>query len=90
MPNAWAPFLRDAHQQAAADSSLQGEFAKTISRTFKTLSDRHTLRTLLAEGIQPLTLMPGELKDSPIGKVRSAFEHQMPRLDRLISDIKTG
>lgn len=83
-----SPFLRDAHQQALADPSLQADFAKTISRTFKTLSDRHTLRTLLTESIQPLTLVPAELKDSPIEKVRTAFEHQMPRLEKSISDAQ--
>ncbi|HRG55620.1 MAG TPA: hypothetical protein PLG56_06245 [Lacunisphaera sp.] len=84
-----APFLRDAHQQAVGEASLQGEFAKTISRTFRTLSDRQTLNTLLAEGIQPLVLLPVELKDSPIEKVRSAFEHQMPRLNQLIQQASS-
>ncbi len=77
-----APFLRDAHQQAVSDPVLHDECAKTISRTFQTLSDRHTLKTLLAEGIQPQALIPAELKDSPIEKVRMAFEHQMPRLEK--------
>ena len=80
-----APFLSDAHQQAIADSSLHGEFARTISRTFKTLSDRHTLKTLLNEGIQPLSLIPAELKNSPIEKVRTASEHQTPRLAAAVS-----
>lgn len=81
-----APFLRDAHQQASSDPTLHGEFAKTISRTFKTLSDRRLLKTLLAEGLQPVTLIPPELKDSPIEKVRTAFEHQMPRLEQAVAN----
>jgi hypothetical protein len=80
-----APFLRDAHQQALADPTLHGEFAKTISRTFHTLSQRHTLRTLLTEGIRPTDLLPLELRDCPIEKVRSAFEHQVPRLQGLVT-----
>lgn len=80
-----APFLRDAHQQATSAPALHGEFARTISRTFKTLSDRRLLKTLLAEGIQPLALLPAELKDSPIEKVRAAFEHQMPRLEKNVA-----
>ena len=77
-----APFLRDAHQQAAANPELHEHFAKTLSRTFKTLTDRHTVQTLLAEGIQPLALIPAELKDSPIEKVRAACLHQLPRLEK--------
>lgn len=80
-----APFLRDAHQQVSGDPTLHGEFAKTISRTFKTLSDRRLLKTLRAEGIQPLSLLPAELKDSPIEKVRTAFAHQMPRLEQMVT-----
>lgn len=79
-----APFLRDAHQQAVGHPALHGEFAQTVSRTFRTLSDRPTLRTLLAEGIEPRALLPPELKDSPIDKVRTAFEYQGPRLNQLI------
>jgi hypothetical protein len=82
-----APFLRDIHQQAAGDPSLHGEFAKTFSRTFRTLSDRRTLQTLLAEGIRPLDLVPGELKDSPIEKVRTTFAYQMPRLEQAITAL---
>lgn len=75
-----APFLRDAHRQAVGDPALHGEFARTVSRIFKTLSHRQTLRTLLDEGMQPLSLIPDELQDSPIEKVRTAYAHQMPRL----------
>jgi AcrR family transcriptional regulator len=80
-----APFLRDTHQQALGNPELHAEFAKTISRAFKSLFDRAILRTLLSDGIQPLDLLPSELKDSSIEKVRTAFEHQMPRLVELIA-----
>lgn len=83
-----APFLRDAHQQATLAPALHGEFAKTISRTFKTLSDRRLLKTLLTEGIQPLDLLPPELKDSPIEKVRTAFGHQLPRLEQAVASSR--
>lgn len=79
-----APFLRDAHQQASVNPALHGAFAKTISRTFRTLSNRLTLKTLLKENIHPLALIPEELKDSPIEKVRTAYEHQLPRLRRSV------
>jgi hypothetical protein len=41
----------------------------------------------MAEGIQPLALVPAELKTSPIEKARTAFEHQVPRLELLITDF---
>lgn len=84
-----APFLRDAHQQASNVPALHGKFTKTISRTFKTLSDRRLLRTLLTEGIQPLALLPQDLKDSPIEKVRTAFEHQLPRLEQMVASSRS-
>lgn len=74
-----APFLRDVHQQAIGEPTLHAKFAKTVSRLFRTLSDRNIMWTLLSAGIQPLALVPAELKDSPIAKVRTTFEHQMPR-----------
>lgn len=80
-----APFLRDAHRQAVGDPALHAEFLKTISRTFKTLSDRRILQTLLAEGIQPMGVVPVELKDSLIEKVRTTFGHQMPRLEQALA-----
>jgi hypothetical protein len=85
-----APFLRDAHTQAVQDSTLHSKLAKTVSRAFRTLSTRRTLQTLLAEGIGPLSLLPADLGGSPIAKVRSAFEHQLPRLARQISDIRAN
>jgi len=81
------PFLRDAHQQSSANPDLHGKFSKTISRAFKTLLHRHTLKTLLEEGIQPVSLMSPELKDSPIDKVRAACLHQLPRLEESVRNL---
>lgn len=78
-----APFLRDAHQQAAPVAELHSEFARTVSRAFKTLSDKHVSATLLELGISPRSLIPEELSDSPILKVQTAFAHQLPRLAQI-------
>lgn len=83
-----APFLRDAHEQAVPKPELHGPLAKTVSRAFKTLSDRHTLKTLLAEGIQPLGLLPVELRDSPIEKIQTTWSYQAPRLEAQIAGTK--
>jgi hypothetical protein len=77
-------FLRDAHNQAVANTALHDAFSKTLSRTFKTLSHSHTLKTLLREGVAPVALVPAELRDSPIEKIRTTCQHQMPRLEKLI------
>lgn len=74
------PFIRSAHEQSVPNVDLHPLFVNTLSRAFRTLSDRKTLRTLLAEGIRPTALIPAELKDSPIEKVRTTYHHQMPRL----------
>lgn len=74
-------FLRDAHQQAVENGNLRDAFSKTLSRTFKTLTHRATLTILLQEGLRPVQLVPAELRDSPIEKVRTACQHQLPRLE---------
>jgi hypothetical protein len=80
-------FLRDAHQQAIANADLRDAFSPTLSRTFKTLTHRPTLKILLQEGIRPGQLVPAELRDSPIERVRTACQHQLPRLEDV---SKTG
>jgi hypothetical protein len=76
-------FLLDAHQQALQKVALRAAFSKTMSRAFKTLSDRRTLKTLLQEGIPVEPLVPTVLRDSPIEKIRTACQHQLPRLAML-------
>jgi hypothetical protein len=77
-------FLHDAHEQAVANIKLHDAFSKTLSRTFKTLSHSHTLKTLLQEGIAPVPLVPAELRNSPIEKIKTGCRHQLPRLEELI------
>ena len=74
------PFLQDAHRQAVENVSLREAFFKTLTRTFQTLRHRQTLKTLRQEAIQPVQLIPLELPESPIEKVRTACQHQLPRL----------
>jgi hypothetical protein len=82
-----SPYLRDAHSHAIAAPDMQPEFVKTVSRLFKTLSDKHTLKTILLEGIIPETLIPQEFANSPVEKVRTTYGHQFPRLCEIVRQI---
>jgi len=73
-------FLRDAHQQAVEDAALQAAFCGTLRRTFKALTDRPIRKVLRQEGINLHLLIPPELSQSPIEKVRTACLHQLSRL----------
>ncbi len=75
-----APFLSDAHAQSMESEEAQGDFARTVSRTFATLTDRKTLKTLHDEGIDPVGLLPQDLGKSSIAKVANAWKYQVPRL----------
>jgi hypothetical protein len=75
-----APYLRDGHQHALAFPETQFEFTECVSRTFRTLFDNQTQRTLLAEGIDLLSMIPEDLGGSSIEKVRTSFNQQQPRL----------
>jgi hypothetical protein len=77
------PFLVDPHRQAVENADVRSAFSKTLSRAFKTLSHPPTLKILLQEGIRPGPLVPAELCDSPIQKVRTACKHQLPRLQTI-------
>lgn len=77
-------FLKESHDLATNKPEEREAFSKVISRIFQTLSDRHIVRIVINEGIQPISLIPSELKTSPIEKVRTTYEHQMPRLEKFI------
>jgi hypothetical protein len=75
-------FLQDAHDQVKESVERHDEFSAVVSRAFRTLSEKRTAATLRRHGIKPSQLMP-DLKDSPIEKVRTAYQHQLPRLKTL-------
>jgi hypothetical protein len=52
-----------------------------VSRAFKVLQHQRTAQTLAAEGIERRSLIPQELADSPLPKIRNAFKWQAPTLD---------
>jgi len=70
-------FLSDLVARIDADS--QTVAAKTISRLFKTLTDKKLADTLRQEGVDALELIP-DLSSAPSEKVRNAYNHQMPLL----------
>ena len=69
-------FLRDVHQSAVTDRGREKEALAVVSRAFKTLQNAKTSQTLQAEGVAPASLIPAELAESPLPRIRSAFEWQ--------------
>jgi hypothetical protein len=53
-----------------------------MSRAFKVLQNRRTAQTLAAEGIDRRSLIPEELADSPLSRIKDAFKWQAPSLDK--------
>jgi hypothetical protein len=70
------PYLREVHALAVSNPAAEKESLAVISRAFKTLQHARTAVTLQAEGIAPAGLMPAEFADSPLPRVRAAFEWQ--------------
>jgi hypothetical protein len=69
-------YLREVHQAAVQNPANEKESLNVVSYAFKTLQNEKTAQTLLAEGIAPASLIPAELRDSPLPRIRSAFEWQ--------------
>lgn len=73
-------YLQDVHQDAIHNPALEKEALAVISRAFKTLQHAKTARTLVAEGIKPASLIPAELAESPLPRIRTAYKWQIPLL----------
>jgi hypothetical protein len=69
-------YLADVHQAAVKNPAIEKESLAVVSRAFKTLQQARTAQTLQAEGIAPASLIPGELKESPLPRIRAAFGWQ--------------
>lgn len=76
----WLPYLRQVHAAALRNPGAQRAAAKVFSRAFETLLHRPTAVTLAVEGIVAGTLVPAELVDSPVDRIRNAYAWQWPRL----------
>jgi hypothetical protein len=61
---------------------IEKESLSVVSYAFKTLQNEKTARTLHAEGIAPVSLIPAELKESPLARIRAAFEWQFRLLEK--------
>jgi hypothetical protein len=75
-------FLQAAHDQTKSVVEMHDEFSAVVSRACRTLSEKRNAATLRQNGIKPRQLMPN-LQDSPIEKVRTGYQHQLPRLRAL-------
>lgn len=70
-------FLRDVHQSAVADPTREKQALEVFSRTFRTLQNKRISSTLINEGIAPRSVLPPEFAESPIERIRKAYQWQM-------------
>ncbi len=80
-------YLREIHALAVEKPALEKESLAVINRAFKTLQDAKTAQTLLAEGIAPASLIPPELAESTLPRIRAAFDWQYRLLARPEKEI---
>ena len=83
-------YLREVHQAAVQNPANEKESLNVVSYAFKTLQNEKTAQTLHAEGIAPASLIPAELRDSPLPRIRAAFEWQFHLLERLPKKMKAS
>jgi hypothetical protein len=83
-------YLRDVHRAAMSHPSIERESLNVIGYAFKTLQNAKTARTLEAEGIAPASLIPVEFKESPLARIRAAFEWQFRLLENPARRMKTS
>src|SRR5258708_2826605 len=67
-------YLQRTHQAAVMHPPVEKEALAVISRAFKTLQHEKTAQTLQAEGIVPSSLIPVALADSPLPRVKRAYD----------------
>lgn len=80
-------YLRDIHAAGVKDGSLEKHTLTILSYAFKTLQDAKTVKTLVAEGINPRLLIPEEFKESPLARIRKACGYQLPRLSAMTETV---
>jgi hypothetical protein len=76
----WPFYLREIHAKAITNPAAEMSAARVFSRAFAALQHRKTSDILTKEGIERPALMPGELVESPIEKIRNAYMWQLPKL----------
>lgn len=79
-------YLRDVHQAAVGKRMTEKDASTVVKHAFNTLQSPDTADVLMAEGISPAGLIPREWENSPLPRIRSAFEWQYARLRNLPDD----
>ena len=82
-------FLREVHRDAVTEPNREKDSLAVISRAFKTLQHPKTALTLQAEGIAPASLIPRELAESPLLRVRTAYAWQFRLLAGVGKSVET-
>lgn len=80
-------FLLEVYRDAVSDPSRERNSLAVISRAFKTLQQPKTAQTLQVEGIAPASLIPAELAESTLPRIRAAFDWQYRLLLRSEKEI---
>ena len=70
-------FLREIHAGAVAEPTKEKQTLEVFSRTFRTLQNEKIASTLISEGIAPRSLLPPDLAESPLERIRKAYQWQM-------------
>lgn len=65
------------HQLALEGRLTEKDALAALSRTFKILQHSKTAKTLAKEGITPAAIVPPDFANSPLDRIRRAFDHQM-------------
>jgi hypothetical protein len=76
----WPLYLLRLHEMALARPEANDAVSHVFSRAFEVLQHRQTASTLATVGINRAALMPPSLGESPIDKIRRAYQWQLPRL----------
>lgn len=76
-------YLQEVHRIAAeaGDPAAEKQALRTVSRAFSTLQSPRVAQTLRAEGIEPAALIPAELKESKLARIRTAYAFQMKQVE---------
>lgn len=83
-------YLQRMHQAGIDNPGIEKEVLAIVSRAFKTLQNSKTALTLQREGIVPASLIPPEFAESPLPRVRTAYEWQHKTLLGATTALKSS
>ncbi len=82
-------YLREVHAAAVSRPEAEKEALAVVSYAFKTLQLPKVAGTLAAEGITSASLIPPEFAESPLSRIRLAYDWQFSRLTEAMARAKS-